>query len=669
MSAPRGALLLCATLFVFSLALAVMAAPNDEVGPEAAALGYVPGQILVKFSGWVSDTAKAALNAEMKAKEMRKGRFGNFSVVRLERGASVQKAAAAYRKKSGVVWAEPNYIVKPAFVPDDPLYWLQWHLYNPVYKGINVEGAWDITMGDPSVKVAVVDTGVAYEDYDEDGDGFYDYLQAPDLAGTRFTQPYDSYDGDSHANDEWGHGTLVTGTIAQTTNNGLGCAGVAPNVTIVPVRALGPYGGTNESVANGIYYATFVGAKVINMSLGDGDPYAAPSAALRDACWYAYSRGVTVVAAAGNDSKWFISYPAGYDESVIAVGATRYDNALTYYSNYGSSKDTLFFGLPWRGQGLDVVAPGGESYDEDEVLEDLNGDGFPDGVLQQTFYWVEDPITGSYKPTGFEYMFADGTSMAAPHVSGVAALLASIGVSRPDEIRSLLQSTAQDLGDPGYDTYYGWGLVDAEAAVLTAALTYNQGPNANAGPDQIVTDSDSNGAESILLDGSDSTWSPGFPIVSYEWRENGVLLAAGVTPTISLGVGVHTIALTCRDSMGKTDADTVAITVRAGPPIVRVLGIDVESRLKSGKTYLCAVVTVVDGLKRPVYRASVNGKWSGSLTKTMRALYTNAQGQVVFTPGTLRPGTYTFTVTRVYKSGYTYRSDLNAETSDTRTFY
>ncbi|NIM07465.1 MAG: S8 family serine peptidase, partial [Armatimonadetes bacterium] len=367
------AFLLCATLCILSLATVASAKPSDTSSDPLAqyvaqGYDYVPDQLLVKFKPGTRASEKAAIHRKMRGKKLRESSYRAFTVVKLQKGTNVHAAAKAYGRYKKVIYAEPNYIRWASFVPNDTEYPNQWHLYNAVNKGLNVEAAWDITMGDPSVKVAVIDTGVAYENYDEDGDGFYDYLVAPDLAGTDFWRGRDFVNGDKHANDDEGHGTHVTGTIAQTTNNALGCAGVAPNVTIIPVKVLSEWGwGTTEWIVNGIYYAAYVGADVINMSLGGS----CPSSSEQAACWFAYKRGVTIVAAAGNDGWEYLGFPAGYDESVIAVGATDYENNLAPYSSYG-------YGLDFDDQGLDVVAPGGDT------SADLNLDGNPDGVLQQT---------------------------------------------------------------------------------------------------------------------------------------------------------------------------------------------------------------------------------------------------------------------------------------------
>jgi len=361
-----------------------------------------------------------------------KGDVKPFRVIKVPEG-KVGEKVKEYSKRADVIYAEPNYIVYAQMVPNDPYYSYQWHLDNPVYGGIGMEEAWNISTGTPSVVVAVVDTGIAYEDYDR-------YCQAPDLAQTFFVPGYDFVNNDSHPNDDNRHGTHVAGTVAQSTNNSLGVAGVAFNTSLMPVKVLDSRGsGTYANVAKGIRFAADNGAKVINLSLGG----TADSTTLKDAVAYAYQKGVTVVAACGNDNVSSCLYPAAYDDYVIAVGATQYDETKAPYSNYGLS--------------LDLVAPGGNN------SLDQNGDGYADGVLQQTF-------ASSRQLCSFAYYFFQGTSMAAPHVSGVAALLLAKGnATTPDEVRAALQETAEDLGATGWDETYGWGLVDAYAALQWTA--------------------------------------------------------------------------------------------------------------------------------------------------------------------------------------------------------
>ena len=342
--------------------------------------------------------------------------------VKLPRGKSVREVDEAYEARGDVEYAEPNYIAHTFATPEDPYYPLQWHLDNPVYGGIHTEAAWDDSLGS-SVVIGVVDTGVAFEDYKK-------FEIAPDLEDTCFVEGYDFANDDSHPNDDNSHGTHVADTIAQSTFNGIGVAGVAPDACLMPVKVLDRNGsGSYFDVASGIRFAADNGAQVINLSLGGP----ASSQTLLDAVAYAYSRGVTIVAAAGNDGVSTVSYPAAYDAYVIAVGATRYDETLAYYSNSGAS--------------LDLVAPGGD------LTVDQNGDGYGDGVLQNTF----NPNTK--RPGDFSYWFFQGTSMASPHVAGTAALVISNGnAETPDDVRAALESTA-DV------TEQGWKLVNAASAL------------------------------------------------------------------------------------------------------------------------------------------------------------------------------------------------------------
>lgn len=303
-------------------------------------------------------------------------------------------------------------------------------------------------------------SGQLFFDDVESGAGTWEttvYQQAPDLAGINVwvnsgeipsnnidddsngqiddINGWDFINSDAHSNDDGSHGTHVAGTIIQTTNNNLGVAGVAFNTTIMPIKVLGAGGsGTHQQVADGIHYAVDNGAKIISMSLGGS-----ASTILENAVAYAYNNGVTVVAACGNSNISTCDYPAAYDSYVIAVGATQYDETKAPYSSFGKS--------------LDIMAPGGNTG------VDQNNDGFADGVLQQTF---------SDTPIDWAYWFFQGTSMATPHVAGVAALLlAEDSALTPDEVRNALESTAEDLGTPGKDSTFGWGLVDAAAALLS----------------------------------------------------------------------------------------------------------------------------------------------------------------------------------------------------------
>ncbi len=319
-----------------------------------------------------------------------------------------------------------------SYRPNDPYYKHQWHL-----DQIEMPKAWLRSRG-RGVVVAVVDTGVAYRTVGR-------FKQAPDLAATRFVPGRDFVDGDDRPLDEHGHGTHVAGTIAQSTNNGVGVAGVAPEAAIMPIRVLNRRGaGSWGNVAAGIRWAADHGADVINLSLGGSTR----SRAISNAIAYAHRKGVVVVAAAGNTGRGRVQYP-GADRFAIGVGAVRYDESLSFYSSYGRD--------------LDLVAPGGD------LRVDQNGDGLPDGVLQNTL------LRGD--PSRHDYLAFQGTSMAAPHVAGVAALLKASGVSDPAAIERILEETAKDKRDRHR---FGAGLVQADRALRAATRDVGLGRGALA---------------------------------------------------------------------------------------------------------------------------------------------------------------------------------------------
>lgn len=307
-------------------------------------------------------------------------------------------------------------------VPSDPCYRYQWHL-----RQVGLPGAWKLGQG-VGVVVAVIDTGVS---------------RVPDLAGTTFVPGYNFVGDNDDASDDHGHGTHVAGTIAQTTNNRLGVGGVAFGASIMPLKVLSARGsGSMAAIAQAIRYAADHGASVINMSLGGPFPVGVISNAVK----YAREKGVTVVAAAGNDGRGRVSYPARYP-GVIAVAATQFDESTTFYSNWGPQ--------------IDVAAPGGN------VRVDQNGDGKPDGVLQNTV------VPGNIGTT--DYLWFMGTSMASPHAAGVAALIVGAGVTKPDAVEEILLDTARKpkgaasgagkTHDKAHDDRYGAGVVDAQAAL------------------------------------------------------------------------------------------------------------------------------------------------------------------------------------------------------------
>ncbi|NJO72963.1 MAG: peptidase S8, partial [Leptolyngbyaceae cyanobacterium RM1_406_9] len=304
---------------------------------------------------------------------------------------------------------EPNYVYTTQEVPNDPDYAKQWNFLN-----IKVESAWDETKG-AGVTVAVIDTGVS---------------QVPDLRSTKFVPGYDFVNDRTEATDDNGHGTHVAGTIAQSTNNGYGVAGIAYEANIMPLKVLAASGGgTVADIAEAIRFAADHNADVINMSLGGGGD----TDLMREAIDYAHSKGVVIVAAAGNANSNSASYPARYPK-VIAVSALDSTGVKAPYSNFGA--------------GVDISAPGGST----------SGSNPSGGVLQQTI----NPETGEAVFLAFQ-----GTSMASPHVAGVAALVKASGVESPDEIAQVLKQSARVIQGDELN-HFGAGQLDATAAVKLA---------------------------------------------------------------------------------------------------------------------------------------------------------------------------------------------------------
>ncbi len=344
---------------------------------------------------------------------------------------------ALLKKKAPAGWlesAEENIEYQMLGAPNDPLYKFQWN-----FQQVNAEGAWQHSTG-KNVVVAVIDTGVALEDKSSKN-----IIAAKDLAGTGRVAGYDFVDDDAFPWDGHGHGTHVAGTIAQTTNNKYGVAGLANGAKIMPLRVLNARGfGQVADIANSIRFAADNGAQVINMSLGGP----LPSLVMKKAINYAHSKGVTVVAAAGNGGKRSPSYPAAYDHT-IAVAATQFDKKTTFYSQWGNF--------------VDIAAPGGNT------RVDQNGDGRPDGIMQQT-------LKAAGQTDKHDFLLYMGTSMAAPHVAAAAALVIEQGVTHPDKVEEVLLKTASDemsakyKNKREYKERYGSGLMQADSAAKNAAL-------------------------------------------------------------------------------------------------------------------------------------------------------------------------------------------------------
>jgi serine protease len=410
--------------------------------------------LIIGFSRGISRDEKLRLLSERGLAVKSWHLSGDFATVLVPAGAE-DETAAALVKEPGIESAERPVLLFPQThmedsLPNDPRF-SQYQSWN--FDMIQVQQAWHFTRGSGAT-VAVVDTGVAYEDR-MDPLRSRVYARSPEFEGTAFDWPRNTFAKTDFPSDDWGHGTHVTGTIAQATNNGFEGSGIAHEATIIPIKVCGPdpvpglsYGCLPQAIADGIDWAVTAGAQVINLSLGSA---VAPGALVEAAVERALSGGIVVVAAGGNNfssgGTSTLNYPAAYP-GVVAVGAVQRDGTRAAYSNYGFGED---------GQTLGVVAPGGGG-----VFAE------PSSIYQYTYeQYCAGAGAGQLTVfTEFATCGANGTSMAAAHVTAVAALIRSAYPQLAGrEVASLLQCSAKDLGSSGFDIEYGHGLVQAADAL------------------------------------------------------------------------------------------------------------------------------------------------------------------------------------------------------------
>ncbi len=433
-------------LLVAALALAFLSSADFEtlspravqrfaapLPPVADGAAFVPGQVLVKFRSYVPLGHQILFVQAYGSSVIRRLPAIEAYQLRVPAGYSVEEAVAAWRSNPNIEYAEPNYIVRASATPNDPLFNQQWALSNPggtlplpgspigkLGADIKATAGWEETKGSEGIVIAVLDTGVD--------------LLHPDLKDKMYSNGRDFVNDDLDATDDNGHGTVVAGIAGAETNNSEGIAGVAWDCKILPVKVLDKDGvGTVDIVSDGIMWAadqTANGVKVINISWG----LDLPSSALRDAVEYAYNKGVVVVAAAGNTGGE-IQYPAAYENFVLAVAATDYSDTHYLLSNTGAE--------------VDVAAPGVD------VMSTVP--------------------RGFYGPGSIDYGFWTGSSVAAPHAAGLAALIAGI---KPfltvDDIMNVIRFSADDVNStlyPGKDEFIGYGRIDMEKALVPLTVT------------------------------------------------------------------------------------------------------------------------------------------------------------------------------------------------------
>ncbi len=431
------------------------------------------------------------------------GTLAGYDVLRvIERGAVITVAAESLTRLRldlqgypGIAYIEDDPLRYATLTPDDPRYSDQW---GPGHMGF--PSAWGtVGYGSNSIKVAVLDTGVlrSHEDFES----------------SRMLQGWDYVNNDNDPDDDCDHGTHVAGTVAATTDNGLGVAGMS-QATILPMKVLAQSvwgcSGSDSGIADAIYDATDQGAHVISMSLGS----AGGSTTIHDAVIYASNNGVLVVAAAGNDgSSNSVDYPAAFDE-VIAVAALESTGGIASYSD--------------RGPEVEISAPGSDIWS-------TWGDG--------------------------GYNSIDGTSMATPHVSGALALALSCDSSlTASELRTMMQDNAEDLGSQGRDNTYGFGLLRIDTLVNAIGTCGGGGGNNPPTASFTYTTSDL----TVSVDGSGSS-DPDGDALTYSWDFGDGGSGSGVTAshTYSSG-GTYTVTLTVDDGNGGSDSASQSVTVSTG---------------------------------------------------------------------------------------------------------
>ncbi|MEM2141733.1 MAG: S8 family serine peptidase [Candidatus Thorarchaeota archaeon] len=477
------------------------------------------------------------------------------------------------------------------------------------------------------VKVAILDTGIDYTH--------------PDLSAN-YKGGYDFVSNDNDPKDGHGHGTHCAGIVAAA-DNGQGVIGVAPKASIYAVRVLNDQGsGSTSGIIAGIDWAVNNGMDIISMSLGGGSY----DSAFNEAINRAYNAGIVVVAASGNDGKGTISYPAKY-QNAIAVGATDSNRNLASFSNYGAEQE--------------VVAPGVNIYSTTPTYT----------------------VTINYYGYSKNYATMSGTSMATPMVAGMVALILEKNPNlTPPEVRNILHTTSIDLGAPGWDQYFGYGLINAPAAVEAAGggtptdnpptctiVSPTNGATVSGTKRVLISATDDHGISKVEVRIDSGTWvdvTANFDGTNYfyDWA------------TTQYSDGPHTVSARATDTASQTSTSSVSVTVSNGggsPTTMHVAAIDMWYVARTifffFKVYdVYTKITVHDG----------NGVALGGVTVYLDMTLpsgshatgsgtTGSDGTVTIVYKNGGRGTYTSTVTNLVKTDYTYVPSDNIVTSKTIT--
>ncbi len=547
--------------------------PSRELATVDASFARLP-------SLQVKPLARAPMR---KQQNLRKGVPDYFSTIGLDRWTTIrvptgidhQQILAALQGHPAIEFAQVNTVFRLHQLPDDPRISEQW-----LIRKIQLDRAWQKTTGDPSVLIAIIDTGIDYnhEDLaanlwinwgeDANGDGRIDPSDingidddhngfVDDFFGWDFTDaPHFPDDGDYQERDndpmdDNGHGTSVAGIVAAVGNNGIGIAGVAPGCHLMNLRAGTRQGLLEEDdVASAIIYAADNGARIINMSFGD----VATSQMLRDVCQFAYQSGVVLIASAGNSQSAAVHYPSGFLDT-ISVGATTEEDYLAGFSNYGAT--------------IDLVAPG---------------------------------VSLLTTARGNDYRTFSGTSAAAPVVSGVAGLMLSLRSNLTNQdVRNILVSSADDLGEKGWDQYYAAGRLNAARALeidfeAQATITSPRLDDGIAESPVIVRGT----ASGALLQGYELLYGLGanpnewFSIVSVSGRQV-VNDSLGLWPIDVLPDTIYTLRLKVITKIGTSVEHRTQVQIDRTPPNLLDLK---QTRMIDGSHYSQLIEFETDDITR-----------------------------------------------------------------------
>lgn len=593
----RIALILGLILSLLALSLPALAVDHGDARDFAA------DRVLVKFKAGTDDAAKRQIHSRHGGSVIGEISQLDIQVVRVPPGKALTKVKD-YKGEAAIEFCEPDFVAYAIGVPSDAYFSTQWGMTK-----VQAPEAWDVTTGQSTIRIAILDTGV-----DQD----HEDLSSKIVINKNFTTS-------STVDDLYGHGTHVAGIAAAGTNNGLGVAGLGYDCVIMNVKVLDDNGsGYYSWIASGITWAADNGAKVISMSLGGSSG----SSTLQSAVNYAWGKGAVIVAAAGNSGSAAPVYPAYYS-NCIAVAATDRNDAKASFSTYGS----------W----VDVAAPGVS------IFSTLPNHSNKIGSLN--------------------YGSLSGTSMATPHVAGLAGLVwaTSYGISNTN-VRNRIESTCDVIAGTG--SYWQYGRINAFRAVAppdstppgqvtglsVATVSSSQldlSWNANAEPDlhsyRVYRSTVSGSSYSLVASPTTNSYS-----------DTGLAAATTYYYVVSAVDTAGNEGLKSQEASGKTsEASKMHIS-------------DITMALKKTGTsyYALATITIVDAADSPVAGATVSGKWSGATSDSDTGT-TNSNGQVtVWSNSVRRPRsgtTFTFTVNNVVLSGWVYDSASNLETSDSIT--